>query len=259
MPTGSFDAWFHGVPLELNLGDSRTFAYWFHGVPALRPDITAVLVSTTFQMRARIALTNTKNFQARARIRATVDQTISLRAHIRNSVTRQLKMRARLSRRQGWPILGPFDPGFDSFQPTQLTMRARLLQGTRASQGLDMRASIFHRSTALLQVRARIVKAVNLSMRARIKPRRARSRAIMTYYVSRESQTRVLMLFYTQGNFAEQTMSMRARIVHAQQTRVTGTFVIGKTGSGASVLGFGFDSTQLTLQQLRMGARIVAL
>lgn len=209
-------------------------------------------------MRARIAATATETFQARARILATVDRTIDMRAHIRNKTTRDLEMRSRISRQQGWPIMSPFDPGFSLFQPTQLNMRARIVQGVRTAQTIDMRANIRRGDTSLLLMRARIVIAASISMRARIKPRRLQTRASMTYYVARAGQARALMLFYTQGNVIEQSISMRARIVKAQQTRVTGTFVVHSTTSGATVLGFNFDSNERTLQQIRMGARIKA-
>lgn len=257
MATTSFDSWFHGGPLELNVGDTKTFGYWFHGAPVLRPDITQVLSNQSFTMRARIALASTKTFQARARILATVDRTISLRAHIRNKTTRTLDMRSRLARHQGWPIPNPVDPGFTLFQPTQLNIRARITQGSRATQTLDMRANIRRGATQHLTLRARIVKAANLTMRARIKPFRSRTTAIMTFSVSANRQTRALMLFYTKGNVYEPTMSMRARISKPYQTRAAHTIVVSKTGSGSSVLTFGFDSDQVTLQQLRIGARIV--
>lgn len=258
MATTSFDSWFHGGPLEVNIGDTKTFAYWFHGAIVLRPDITQITGFQSLTMRARIGHPNTVTFQARARVQATVDRTISLRAHIRNSITRTLDMRSRMSRQQGWPIMSPFDPGFSLFQPTQLNMRARITQGARATQTLDMRAKIRRGGTVLLTMRGRVVKAAYLTVRARIKPFRSRTTAAMIFHVSNASQTKALMLFYTKGNVYEQTMSMRARISKPYQTRVANTLVVSKTGSGSSVLTFTVNSDQVTLQQLRMGARIVA-
>lgn len=258
MSTTSFDAWFQGSPLELNIGATKDLSYWFQGTPVLRPDITQITANVSLQMRARIAAQASKTFQARVRILATVDRAIDMRAHIKNLATQALQMRARMARRQGWPIPPALDPSFLTFQPTQLQMRARVKQGVRAAQSIDLRASIIHSSAHLLQLRARIVIASRLSMRARIKPRRAQTLATMTYLVARASKTRALMLFYVQGNVVEQTLSMKARIVKAQTTRVTNVFVAAQALSGSSILTFGFDSTQRTLQDLRIGARIKA-
>lgn len=254
MATVSFDSWFHGGPLALNIGATKDFSYWFHGCLVLRPDITQVTNNKSFTMQARIVQPTGRTIQARARILVNNTRTISMRGFIKTP--RPISMKGRVARHQGWPILNVVDPGFPLFQPTQLSMRGRITQGSPGSQSLDMRAKIIKGGTVLLQARGRIVKAGYLSMRAKIKPRFSSSKAAMIFRVANAQQSTALMLFYTQGSVGQQSMTMKARIAPVYRTAVTGFFTINRDPGSSKVIAIGFESDTGARQVLSMKARI---
>jgi hypothetical protein len=164
--------------------------------------------------------------------------------------------RARIARQQGWPIPDPVDPAFPTFQPTQLNMRGRITHGSSALQTLSMRGNIRRGDTLALQMRARIVLAGYLQMRARIKPRFSKASAKMIYYVSNSGQTKALMLFYTQGFAGSQSMTMKARIAPVYKTRMTSQLLVTQAQGNAKVIPIRLDSAQATDQILTLRARI---
>lgn len=186
-----------------------------------------LLVSTaTLQMRARIAAPNTSTLDLKARIHA----------------PRLLQMLGRIARRQGWPIPGPMDPTFDTFQPTQLDMRARI-PGPQpiGSQSFQALARIFHGATPTLDMRGRIVLAATLSMRAKISGQQSQHLPF-TYWVQSDQVTRLKILFYTEGAASAQRLQMGARIAAVSRKRFTGYFLVAftpVTTGGVQALNFG--------------------
>lgn len=253
----------------------------------------ADLSSATFTSRGRIVLSGNRTFSALASIKTpcasynqagvtyndpgrsywgclgSTLQTFTMRAFILAAPKsiqmrafilgpRTLSMRTRISRQQGWPIPNPVDPSFPSFQPTQLTMRSNITQGSLSNQTMQMQANIFKGSTHLMSAKGRIVLNHQLTMRANIRPRISSRIVKMTYEVARASRTLVTMLFYTQGNLGIQGMSMGARIVKRRRTEVTGHFIVFNQQVPSSVIPFNFRAgVPTTDQQFGMRANVV--
>jgi hypothetical protein len=192
----------------------------------------------------------------RARIKG-VPQTLSIQARILAPYT--LSLRARISRRQGWPVVDPSDPGFSLWQDTRLALRARVLHYIAfPTQGLRMKGRVTYGKTLSLQFKARIVTAGFMSMRAHILPRFFTTSVRMSFDVRRTSQTRLRVVFYMQGAMQNWPLSMKARIVKTQTTRMTGHFVVAMPVVFDKVLTIENPSTLSgTRQTLTMRARIV--
>ena len=192
----------------------------------------------------------------RARIKG-VPQTLSIQARILAPYT--LSLRARISRRQGWPVVDPSDPGFSLWQDTRLALRARILHYIAfPTQGLRMKGRVTYGKTLSLQLKARIVTAGFLSMRARILPRFFTTSVRMQFEVRRTSQARLRVIFYVPGAVQNWSLGMKARIVKTQTTRMTGHFVVAMPVVFDKVLSIGNPTTLSGTQQtLTMRARIV--
>jgi hypothetical protein len=194
------------------------------------------------------------NLQMRACIRNTVTKGLDMRAYITG--TFKFQMRARISRRQGWPIPDTGDPGIEGFTDTRLRMLARISIPSVSSQTLQMKGKIRLGGLFDLDMKARIVAASNLQMRANITGRGS-SRVTMQYDVSRTTQLHRRMVFYVPGTYSTQTIQSRAYITKRRSTKFTGHFLVVGGANSAKVSTYTASVSHETRQTLRIGGAIV--
>lgn len=174
----------------------------------------------------------------KARISVLQDQTLTMRGNIKPPKMLDMRalikrpqpisMRARLSRRQGWPIPDALDPSFSTFQPTQLQSRARITGPQFGSQSFQALGRITHGATLHFQMRGRIAKAHELSMKATIAGKRSGTIHFI-YHVQSPQTGRLNVVFYTEGLASSQTLGMGARVAAVHRQRFTGYFLVSDT------------------------------
>lgn len=183
-------------------------------------------------------------------------QHLQMRAFIFKS--NDLQMRGNLSRRQGWPIPPSDDPGIDQFTATQLFMRARITGAIQSSQSFQMRGRIRFITNRDLEMRARIVNASHLSMKANIIGRYSSSKIVVYFKVRQAQSAKIRVSFFVPGLASRQSLQCRASIIKRWDGRIPVRFlVVNPNGSQTQTVSG--SSTGRTQQTLVMRAGIVRL
>lgn len=203
-------------------GDTGSFNYWFHGAPLISNNGRGVQLA---QLTCRAFIARKVTLDMRARILAHNAALLDMRGFILNSTRVTLDLRTRVSRQQGWPIPDLTDPAFTTFQPTQLSLKARVRIPDYGSQTFRSRARIFYGATQTLSAQARIVSGQNLTMGARIVGRK-QGNVAFSYTVRAEQRAKLSMVFWVSGTASSQTLGMGARIAGVRRRRFTGYFLV---------------------------------
>lgn len=212
------------------------------------------ITSASFTARARVS--HPQTLSVKGRISSKSNQTFTMRAWV--IAIQRLTLRARILKHQGWPVPDPSD-FYNLWQDTRLDVRARLTNYIAfPTQTFRMKGRVTYGKTLSLQSQARIVTASFMSMRAHILPKFFTIHVPMRFSVRRTSQTRLRVVFCTQGNSQSRSMSLKARIVGVYASRMTGHFIVASPVIFNSVLSVSNPITLARTQQLlSTRARIV--
>lgn len=177
----------------------------------------------TLFSRAYINVSNLQTISARARIRGI--KTFSSKARILSP--QRFTARARILRHQGWPIPDGADPGFSLWQDTRIYSRAWILHYIAFPiQTLRLKGRVTLSKTLSMQAKARIVTAQTMQMRANILPKFFTTHVPASFRVQQTSQSKLRMVFYTEGAVRTWQLTAKARIVQIYGSRVTGHFIV---------------------------------
>ncbi len=198
----------------------------------------AALHSASFTARGRILAGNLQTVTARARMLTVETETFTAKARLsigqkfqaKSRIMPTLYMRARISRQQGWPVPETDDDGLLIFQDTRIYSKAKVSQYVGyPTYLLNMKGRVWYGKTQGLETKARIVNGPTMSIKAQILPRFFYSRLHCSFDIEQVAQTRMRVVFYTEGQYTRQTLGMRSYIQKMMSTRMTGHFIVAMT------------------------------
>jgi hypothetical protein len=197
------------------------------------------IVGQFIAIRQVILNSYTPTLGIKARVQTTL-QEFSVKALITNDMT----VRARLSQRQGWPIADQDDLNYDLFVDTRNYIRASIIGGTRSTPTIRVGASVWWLRRSSMTIKASIIKAGVLSVKALVDRTRKQSTFTGNFNIQGSSEERLRMVFYVKNVGYTPTMQVGAMIVKSKATELRGTFLVYKDGRvGSSVHTFDVSTT----------------
>jgi hypothetical protein len=236
--TNALKYWLTGSPYLTTGSSTGNLEYWFHNAPLIHVIVETQTTTCTLQMRACI----------------TAPKTLQMRAYI--AVNPTFQMRASIRRRQGWPIPDVGDPGSYGFTDTSLRMRGYILSPSLSDQSFSMRGRIRYGATVDLDMRARVVLAQTLQMRACIS-NRVESKVVGSFKISAQKSYKVVGSFAIPGWYTKQSLQARASIVKVRRSVIPGHFSIIRDTGDLTLQTFGIGQARRMVRSLRIGAGIV--
>lgn len=192
----------------------------------------------TLTARTRIRAGSVNFISARGRILKRQTTTLGTKARLsigqkfqaKSRIMPTLYIRARVSRKQGWPVPETDDDGLLIFQDTRIYSKAKVSQYVGyPTYLLNMKGRVWYGKTQGLETKARIVNGPTMSIKAQILPRFFYSRLHCSFDIEQVAQTRMRVVFYTEGQYTRQTLGMRSYIQKMMSTRMTGHFIVAMT------------------------------
>ena len=206
--------------------------------------------TATITCQANISLTGRvfQNFTCQVRI---MPYKLAIQASIKNTVNRQIAMQVRCSRQQGFPIINPGNPAFPLFQPTQLIVRANIVNNiTLTARTMLLNCAISPRRSASLLVNCRVNHSGRVSIQANITPKFKTTTVLGTFNIEGAFGLTVLGYFNINGLYSRPTVGVGARIVRLVSRRVCGHFIIPaqpSTGPVSTLTAGGVPSSRANL------------
>lgn len=170
-----------------------------------------------------------------------------------------INLRALIVRRQGWPIPEDDPIGNETtiayFTDTRLYLKTNIYQAmpTEGLATMYSKARIWKGGTPNLALRARIVRAGHISLKANIRPQFYTVFVPAYYTVQSVEQRKVRVVLYVKGSWSQHSLGAQACILQTYTYRTTAHFLAANS-VGAS----DFNGTSVTRQTLSFKASIHA-
>jgi hypothetical protein len=142
-------------------------------------------------------------------------------------VTTTITARARLMRQQGWPIPDIEDPGFLTWVDTRLYAKTHVTNLIAlTARTLRVKARISSPEKPQFSARVRVVSGQTIKARVRIEPLFRTNVLPVSFSIRQVEEQALRMLFYTRGQTGFQSFKAKTRIVHSDEARVVGHFIV---------------------------------
>ena len=203
----------------------------------------------TITSQAKIASRTYRAIGIQARLRSFL-YNVSIQAHILRG---KLTLQARISRRQGYPVIGPDNPAYSGFTATQLSLRSYIKNTVvHTAQTVLLGCYISPKKQKSISCQARIGHGHQISIQARIRPRIVTGIIPCTFNIQ-NTMTGILQFNFdvNTGLLSGQSISSRVYISRPVRkkifchftipaslaTGVTDTISVSGTARGGQVLG----------------------